>query len=223
MASVAGTLDCGHLFAGPKPCIAGVNDPYFEFDWSRYFGTPRPSRYAGALPIREGLTLEAGLGILPPLGQYNPANTTTTGLNVGSNLWNFAPTVAATYTTAPILGEGTEISAKLFWNNFLPNPATDYATGAVLDLDFAITEHFGRWQFGFAGLYLRQIADDVRAGVIVPPDGHRLTLLGVGGVVAYDMPEFASTIKVKVIAARPIHENTTDGHSITIGIFKKLY
>jgi hypothetical protein len=54
-------VECGHLFgATPKRCIAGLGDPYVEVNWSRYFGTPRPSRYPGAFRIPEGLAVSVG-------------------------------------------------------------------------------------------------------------------------------------------------------------------
>ena len=54
---------CGHLFVGQSSrCTQGVGDPYVEVDWSRYFGTPRPSKYPGAYPILQGLNLLIGFG-----------------------------------------------------------------------------------------------------------------------------------------------------------------
>jgi hypothetical protein len=62
--------------------------------------------------------------------------------------WDFAPTVGLTYTTPPIIAEGTEISARFFWNNYLENPLTFYRTGDLLDLEFAVSERIGRFQVG---------------------------------------------------------------------------
>ena len=67
---------------------------------------------------------------------------------IANNVWDFAPNIAFTYTTPPIIAEGTEISAKLFWNNYLTNPATQYSTGTVINLDFAMSERIGRFQSG---------------------------------------------------------------------------
>ena len=69
---VVGGNSCGHLFATiPKRCVAGIGDPYVEVDWSRFFGTLRPSKYPGALPIAEGLTVALGFGVIVPIGKYN--------------------------------------------------------------------------------------------------------------------------------------------------------
>ena len=97
---VPGGTECGHLFdATPKRCISGLGDPYVELNWSRYFGTPRPSRYPGAYPILEGLAVSAGFGMVNPTGRYNAADVTLQGPTLGNNIWDFAPIVGFTYTT----------------------------------------------------------------------------------------------------------------------------
>jgi len=63
---------CGHLFVGEADdCTFAIGDPYAEIDWSRYFGTPRPSRHPGALPILEGLAVLIGFGVVFPAGQFD--------------------------------------------------------------------------------------------------------------------------------------------------------
>jgi hypothetical protein len=222
---VAGVLSggnaCGHLFEViPKRCVAGIGDPYVEVDWSRFFGKMRPSQYPGALPIAEGLTIGFGFGALIPVGNYNVVDAAQ-GLRLGNNIWDFAPTVAFTYMTRPIFAEGTEISARLYWNNYLTNPATQYSTGTLLNVDFAVTERIGRFQIGLAGVYGVQVADDKLFGIPVPPDGHRAEALALGGVVAYDMPEYGSFMKIKVLKAVLTH-NATDPYGVTVGWGKKF-
>ena len=222
VAVLSGGDDCGHLFAdAPKRCIWGAGDPYVEVAWSRFFGTLRPSQYAGAFPIRQGLTIQAAFGAVLPFGEYNVVQANIQGLNIGNNIWDFAPIVAATYTTQPILGEGTEFSARFYWNNYLRNPATQYATGALLDVDFAVTEHSGRWQLGFAGYYATQVADDTINGVRLPPDGHRTTILSIGGVLAYDVAELDMSFKLKALT-KIIHDNTVGSYGVAVSAFKKL-
>ena len=153
-AIVPGGTECGRLFeATPKRCIAGVGAPYVEVVWSRFFGTVRPPRYPGAFPIAEGLTLAFGAGAVIPVGRYSATDAISQGLTIGNNIWDFAPTVAFTYVTRPILADGTEFSAKLYWNNYLENPATKYRTGDLVNIDFAISEKIGRVQLGVAGYY----------------------------------------------------------------------
>jgi hypothetical protein len=193
--------ECGRLFAAtPKTCQSGSGDPYVEIAWSRSFGILRPSKFPGAFPIFEGLTIMFGFGVVFPFGQYDRLQASTQGLSIGDNIYDFAPSVAFTYTTPPVISEGTEFSAKLYWNNYRTNPATQYATGSLFNLDFAISERMGRWQIGVAGFYAVQSEDDELFGVRIPPDGRRAEVLNLGGVVAYDLPEYNASIKIKTLS-----------------------
>jgi len=213
---------CGRLFAGTSTvCRFGAGDLYLEAAWSRYSGTPRASRFANAFPIPEGLTFTLGVGVLVPVGQYNAAEAASHSVSIGNNIYDFAPWLAFTYVTPPILAEGTEVSAKLYLNNYLENPTTKYATAPLLDLDFAISERLGRFQFGVAGFYAVQIADDTLAGVRIPPDGRRAEVLMLGGVLAYDMPEYLASVKVKVLEAL-IARNVPKTPGFAITFAKKL-
>lgn len=223
LAGVVPVLDAwGHLYTGTSNGRdAGVGDPYVEIAWSRYFGTPRPSRYAGANPIPEGLSVLLGLGVVIPAGQYDASTPLSRTLSPGTNIWDFAPTAALTYTTKSILAEGTEFSAKLYWNNYLENPDTNYLTGDLFDVDFAVTEHIGRFQVGLTGFYAWQAEDDKIGGVAIAPDGLKAKIFELGGIVAYDMPENASSLKIKAIAS-PYAENFPTPWHVVLGWAKKF-
>ncbi|MDO9381599.1 MAG: transporter [Hyphomicrobiaceae bacterium] len=211
---------CGHLFEGDDSrCTTSFGDPYLEFDWSRSFAKPRASQYAGAYPIMEGLTVMLAVGLVIPAGPYDSSDLTERALSIGTNIWDVSPAVAATYTTPPIFGEGTEFSAKLYWNNYRENPDTDYRTGDLVNLDFAITEHIGRFQVGIAGFYAVQIEDDKISGSSIPPDGRRGELLTLGGIVNYDMPEYRSSVKVKAFKSVEA-ENTVESWNVVVGFLK---
>jgi hypothetical protein len=217
-----GSVICGRVFEEQsEDCSTGLGDAYVEVDWSRFFGTVRPSRYPDAFPIAEGLTISLGFGVLIPNGRYDAGVATTRGLRNGNNIWDFAPTVAFTYVTEPILADGTEVSAKLYWNEYLDNPATDYSSGSLVNVDFAISERVGRFQIGLAGTYGIQVEDDEQFGVPLEPDGRRAEGLSLGGVLAYDMPEFGASIKVKGLATVITH-NTTESFGISFGWVKKF-
>lgn len=210
-------VNCGHVFeAEPDRCIAGIGDIYVEVDWSRYFGHLRPSEHADGLPIAEGLTVALGFGVLFPNGRYDASEATTKALRIGNNIWDFAPTVAATYTTEPILAEGTEFSTRLYWNNYLENPDTRYSSGSLVNIDFAVTEHIGRFQAGLGGTYTFQVEDDEQFGLPVAPDGRRVNALLLGPVVAVDLPELDSSLKLKVLASA-ISENATRQYGVVFG------
>ena len=214
--------ECGHLFAASSDrCITGAGDPYLELDWTRFFGTVRPSAFAGAYPIAEGLTLQLGLGLVVPVGKYEPGIAARQGLVIGNGIWDIAPLAAFTYVTRPLLFDGTELSAKAYWNNYLRNSDTRYQTGDLLDIDFALTEMIGRLQVGLAGFYAFQLEDDRLNGAAIPPDGRRARVLNLGGVVAYDMPEYATSAKLKALRT-DIHENTPRSWGIAFSLVTKL-
>jgi hypothetical protein len=213
---------CGHLFIGEaNRCEVGLGDPYLEVDWARFFGTLRPSRYEGAFPIPEGLSIMAGFGVVLPIGTFDHDDPLSQALSMGNNIWDFAPSFAVTYTTPPILAEGTEISAKFYWNNYLENPATHYWTGDVLDVDFAVSEHIGPLQIGVAGNYAFQINDDRQFGVPIPPDGRQGAVLQLGAVAAYDLPQHAASLKLKATTSL-LAENTPTSWVVVLGWLKKF-
>ncbi|MBI1385252.1 MAG: hypothetical protein GC150_10105 [Rhizobiales bacterium] len=223
LGSVSRARECGTLSVFlPRKCTYGWGDPYVEVNWSRFFGTLRPSAEPTAYPIAEGLALQIGLGLVIPAGQYDPVDYATFGVSAGNNVWDVAPMLAATYTTPAIFGEGTELSAKVYWNNYRTNEATGYRTGDNVTVDFALTEHFGRLQIGIAGLYGKQIEDDRAFGFRVPPDGRRTDGLSLGPVIAIDLPELAGSLKIKGL--RSLEErNAVSGQGIAITYGMKLY
>jgi hypothetical protein len=173
-----------------------MGDPYLELAWSRYFGTPRPSRFPNALPIPEGLVLGAGLGVVISGGKFESQLRATNGPSIGNNIWDVAPSLAVTYTTPALLVEGTEFSAKLYWNNYGLDWQSHYQAARLLDVDFAVSEHIGRFQAGGAGIYAFQTGPDRQLGMDVPPDGRRFVYMALGGVLNYDMPEIAAQMRL---------------------------
>lgn len=218
-----GGSGCGQLISAlPARCVTGFGDPYVEADWARFFGHVRPSRDFGAFPIAEGLGIEVGLGAVLPVGQYSSTLQATNGISIGNNTFDLAPSLAITYTTPAILADGTEFSAKIYYNNYSTNPATNYRAGPLVDVDFAVTEHIGRIQVGPTGTYLRQVANDEQNGVAIPPDGRKIDLLFLGGVVSYEMIEYGAVIKLK--AQVPVLvENAGAATGVVITLAKKLY
>jgi len=221
-ATVPAGNQCGRLFASDSSqCSLGAGDPYVEIDWSRSFGTLRQSIFSGAYPILEGLTVLAGLGIVVPAGTYDAASPTQRALSIGNGIWDFAPTIAVTYTTPPLISEGTEFSAKFYWNSYLENPTTHFTTGDLLNLDFAVTERIGRFQIGATGFYAVQVEDDQVEATVIPANQRRAEFLYVGGVLNYDMPEYAASAKVKVLST-VFASNTVRSWGVVLGWFKKF-
>lgn len=215
--------NCGQLVSAlPKHCIAGIGDPYFELSWSRSFGHVRPPTTPGAFPIIEGLVLDVGIGAVLPIGTYNQQTQSMNGVTPGNNTFDLAPSVAATYTTPPWLADGTEFSAKLYWDNYGINPFTQYQASSLFDVDFAVTEHMGRFQLGPSGFYLFQTGQDRQYGGVVPPDGKRLEYFALGGVLNYDMAEENAEIRFKANTT-VLAQNGVVAKLFVISFAKKFY
>ena len=213
--------ECGRFLATqPWACAWGAGDPYVEIGWWRYFGTPRASRFPGAFPILEGLAVSAGIGAVFPVGQYNVRQVTQQGIGMGNNIFDIAPSVAITYTTPPLFAEGTELSAKLYWNKYRINSATQYQTADLVSVDFAVTERYGRFQMGVTGTYAFQFDGDKQFGVTVPPDGHRSEVLLLGGIFVYDMPEYTMSMKIKAVTS-VIAANAVRSQDLTVAFIRK--
>ena len=89
--SGGGTV-CGQIVsANPRRCKTGLGDFYTEASWSRFFGFTRPSQEKGAAPIRQGLAISAGLGVMWPIGLYDSRVQASNGVTVGSNTRDVAP------------------------------------------------------------------------------------------------------------------------------------
>jgi hypothetical protein len=214
---------CGQIrSANPETCRGGFGDVYVETAWSRFFGFTRPSSDKDAPPIREGLAIKAGLGAVLPVGLYDAQIQASNGVTVGNNTLVVAPSFGFTYTTPPLLADGTEVSSKIYLNTYARNPDTDYVSGKNINIDFAVSEHVGLWQVGVTGYYLRQFTDDTRGGVVVAPDGRQAEVLSLGGIVNYDIPNMGASIKFKARSSVFAY-NTAMTTAFYLTLAKKLY
>ena len=87
------------------------------------------------------------------------------------------------------------------------NEATHYASGDTVDIDFAVSERTGHWQYGLAGVYAWQLQGDKKNGMEVP-GGNKIGVVSLGPVVAYRIPGWKSVIKAKVLL--PVYEGAPD-------------
>lgn len=181
------TSFCFGFTRSAEECSTGIGDIYSDvFVWSRFFPSKDfdPQRM-GDNVIPFGLAVSFGLGVNIPTGKYDASSVA----NVGSNKWDFAPNFALTYTTKSIFGgafgDATEFSARVFYNTYTENNDINYQDGDLVNIDFAATQRFGRWQVGLYGAYVNQIEDDKVDGVAVPGGG-RAKGFGLGPLISYD-------------------------------------
>ena len=146
--------------------------------------------YSGPPP---GFSFGGGLSVNIPIGAFDDA---VVG-NTGKNSWVLAPNVAVTYRTHPIFLDGTEFSGRLFYNYVSERIKNDYTDGDYINLDWAITERYNRFQFGLAGALGWQIDDDKGPGV--GPGGQRTSAVMLGALLSVDLPELGSRVTVKYL------------------------
>jgi hypothetical protein len=184
-----------------KQANSGFNDTYADLlEWSKYIGLlgahpPASGSTSAQLPY--GLTILGAYSMVFSDGRYQVSNLATEGHNYNV----YIPNIAVTYLTGPDLsfGDGTEISARLFYDIPTKNSADGYQSGQVLDVDWAVSERFDGLQAGIAGNYAQQTTPDIKNGVLVAPDGNILERASLGPVVAYYVPSLHATVKGKVV------------------------
>jgi hypothetical protein len=190
--------------------------------WSRYLGLMGavPPQDSGAPKLPYGLTISSGLNMTIPSGLYDPSRLYTPGK--GSFI--FSPNIGFTYLTGPnlSLGDGTEVSAKFYYNIGTYNSATKYDNGNVFSAEYAITERVGRFQFGITGVSARQVSDDFKSGLRVQPDGKRLLINQVGPIIACDIPEIKASMSVKVLFLVSEQYSLGRGQGVIFSFAKKL-
>lgn len=147
----------------------GIGDTYSDFVyWTKNVGlfgvTPGDNPY-----LKYGLNIGGGLAAKIPTGPYSATEPPGVAAG-GNNLFVWVPDVAFTYNTGPNWSffESTQISARFYYAIPNINPATNYQSGQVLDIDFAVTQLWGHTRFGVAGSYVNQLTDDFKNGVVVP-------------------------------------------------------
>lgn len=178
-----------------KNAAHGFNDSYIDFlRWGRYVGL------LGAKPGRKklpyGLTVNASFSSVAPTTSYDYKRV----IPLSRNDWVLIPNFALTYLTGPDLsfGDGTEFSARLYYDVSTLNNFSKYRDGDVFVTDFAITERFPHIQTGLAGTFARQTTADTQNGIEYQ-SGNRLYALELGPVFAYDLPRWHASLKAKFL------------------------
>ena len=200
----------------------GLGDTYSDLlYWTRNVGlfgmTPGNNPH-----LKYGLNVALGFAAKFPTGPYSAVEPK--GISAGgNNLFVWVPNLALTYNTGPNWSffDSTQVSARLYYAFPMINPATNYQSGQVLDVDFSGTQLWGRWRFGVAGSFADQVTDDTQNGVVVPAfddedfgaygTGKEWQALYVGPVVAYTWPngiQFKAKYTQDVYTRAQVNTNT---------------
>ena len=118
------------------------------------------------------------LPVYMPTGQYNLHQ-----LSVGKNIWAFLPTFAITYFDP---ASGWDVSGNFVYVTQGNNSATDYQSGDLIQLDWAVGMHFGEkeaWEAGVTGNVVQQIGADSGSGAKLGP--FKAQSFGLGPSISY--------------------------------------
>lgn len=119
-----------------------------------------------------------GLNVLAPTGPYQVQH-----LSVGKNVWAFMPQFAFTYFDPKT---GFDVSGTLVYSTLTENSATQYQSGDMINLDWAIGKHFGakgEWEAGIAGNLVQQVSGDSGPGARLGP--FKASSYGLGPAISY--------------------------------------
>lgn len=196
---------------GVRQRYEGFGDIYSDLlIWSKHIGESSN----GGAPT--GFTIKLAYSMIFPVGKYAPTDLNSAGHGAPY----YIPNAAVSYMTGPnILGDGLELNAHVFLDIAGNNSAAQYQNGAVVDIDAAIGERIGKWQIGVAGYYATQLSDDHQNGKIVSPDGNRFGSASVGPVISYDIPQWQSSVKLKVQV--PVYTRNALAGTVAYVVFSK--
>jgi len=147
--------------------------------------------------------------VFAPTGDYDRRDLANTSLN----RWAVMPHVAGTYFNPKT---GWQASGAATYTFNWENPATDYETGEILNLEGTVTKNFGALGVGVASYAMIQVTGDSGAGARLGSFESRV--YGVGPIVSYTLG--AGTATPMMLLAKWYHEfdaeNTFEGDVVDV-------
>lgn len=113
-----------------------------------------------------------------PTGDYSKKQLANTSLNH----WAVMNRIAGTYYNPKT---GWQVNGAAIYSVNWENPATDYETGNILNLDGAIVKNFGRWGVGAVGYAMIQTTGDSGSGARLGSFESRV--YGAGPMLSYTL------------------------------------
>jgi hypothetical protein len=150
----------------------------------------------------------AGFSVYMPTGGYTPGQ-----LNIGRNVWGFMPAAAMTWFNP---ASGWDVSGAFTFVAMTKNDTTDYQSGNLLHLDWAIGNHVSRnWEIGLAGNWVQQLSDDGGSGAKL--GANRAQSFGLGPAVNYATKWANMPVSFTAKWERDVfHTNTLGGDVIVV-------
>jgi len=149
-----------------------------------------------------------------PTGDYSKKQLANTSLNH----WAVMNRIAATYYDPKT---GWQVNGAAIYSINWENPATNYETGNILNLDGAIVKNFGRWGVGAVGYAMIQTTGDSGSGARLGSFESRV--FGAGPMLSYTMGDPRNPI---TFLAKYYQEfdakNTFEGHTFDLAFTAKF-
>ena len=131
------------------------------------------------------------VSIAVPTASYNKNNIANTGLNY----WSVQPQFSITYFEPEI---GLDVSAGLIYVINTENHATNYRTGNLFHLDWAVGKQLNpTWKIGVVGYLMKQVTADSGAGATLGPDKSSVWALGPAGTYSFELNDMPLSVLAK--------------------------
>jgi len=157
--------------------------------------------------------------IYAPTGFYSP--NITTGLSIGRNIWAFMPQFSLTYFDPKT---GWDASGSLIYVTQSNNNATDYQSGDLINLDWALGDHFGaalEWEAGVAGNLVEQISPDTGSGAKL--GSFEASSFGLGPALSYSTKFYGVPVNMGAKWEHDVYaRNTFKGDVVTVTVGAKF-
>ena len=149
-----------------------------------------------------------------PTGDYSRRQLANTSLNH----WAIMNRIAGTYFDPKT---GWQVNGAAIYSVNFENPATDYETGDILNLEGAIVKNFGRFGVGVAAYAMIQTTPDSGAGALL--GAFKSRVYGAGPILSYTIGDPANGLTFigkyyEEFGAR----NTFEGHTFDLAFTAKF-
>jgi hypothetical protein len=151
----------------------------------------------------------AALSVITPTGSYNNAALANTGMNY----WSVLPQFSITYFEPK---SGWDVSAAVTYVINSVNPATDYLTGNIFHLDWAVGKQLApAWKVGVVGYLMQQTTGDSGSGAVFGADKVSVWAVGPAATYSFDLGNMPMSVLVKwtreIEATRTFKGDTVTG------------
>lgn len=131
------------------------------------------------------------VSIAMPTALYNKKDIANTGMNY----WSVQPQLSITYYEPKM---GFDVSAGLTYVINTENHATNYLTGNIFHLDWAVGKQLNpAWKVGVVGYLMDQVTGDSGSGATLGPDKASVWALGPAATYSFEINKMPLSVLAK--------------------------